>query len=248
MRHALSLDSAANLTWTLRCLESAPGAPSAVVEVLAYRGLKGTRSWGGSAPFRTDAGWLHFAHGVRGTAMRMVYILHAGMVALEESWRVRHMHGGHCKWSRIGPQAVDVSNEVFSNGGLARPCRQVDTYRARSRTSRHVATNDGCSPGRLCGRHAFSREAFRRKPCRADRVHRFECVTRLRCGVASVPAIRRPRVQRDRIPARPWAVVGAHGLAWSARKRMTPPLLGTATLFRSSRDPRRMPHAHDNCC
>ena len=94
----------------------------------------------GPAPIKADTGWLHLAHGVRGTAAGLRYVLYAFMTALDEPWRVIHEPGG----SLLAPSGEeyigDVMNVVFSNGWVARDNGDLLIYYASSDTRCHVAT------------------------------------------------------------------------------------------------------------
>ena len=94
----------------------------------------------GPAPIRTSEGWLQLAHGVRGTASGLRYVLYAFMSALDEPWRVIHEPGGYLL-SPQGPEYIgDVMNVTFSNGWIADASGELFLYYASSDTRCHVAT------------------------------------------------------------------------------------------------------------
>ena len=60
-----------------------------------YHTVKEVKNGLGPAPLKTEAGWLHLAHGVRQTAAGLRYVLYCFLCSLEEPWRVTHRPGGH---------------------------------------------------------------------------------------------------------------------------------------------------------
>jgi len=93
----------------------------------------------GPAPIKTSEGWLQLAHGVRGTAAGLRYVLYAFMTALDEPSRLIHEPGGYL----LAPSGIervgDVSNVTFSNGWVARSNGHIPIYYASSDTRCHVA-------------------------------------------------------------------------------------------------------------
>jgi 4-O-beta-D-mannosyl-D-glucose phosphorylase len=94
----------------------------------------------GPPPIRTPHGWLHLAHGVRGTAAGLRYVLYAFMAALDEPWRVIHEPGGYLLAPEGEERVGDVGNVTFSNGWIARDDGKLYIYYASSDTRCHVAT------------------------------------------------------------------------------------------------------------
>ena len=94
----------------------------------------------GPAPIKTDDGWLHLAHGVRGTASGLRYVLYALMTALDEPWRVTCEPGGYLLAPEGGEYIGDVMNVTFANGWIARDDGALYLYYASSDTRCHVAT------------------------------------------------------------------------------------------------------------
>jgi 4-O-beta-D-mannosyl-D-glucose phosphorylase len=94
----------------------------------------------GPAPIRTERGWLQLAHGVRGTAAGLRYVLYAFMTALDEPWRVIHEPGGYLLAPQGEEYVGDVMNVVFSNGWIAREDGELFIYYASSDSRCHVAT------------------------------------------------------------------------------------------------------------
>ncbi|AZK46803.1 glycoside hydrolase family 130 protein [Paenibacillus lentus] len=111
-----------------------------IVDERHYHTIKEVKNGQGPAPIRTDAGWLHIAHGVRNTAAGLRYVLYAFLTDLNEPHRITHSPGGHLI-APVGEERVgDVSNVVFCNGVIARDNGDVYIYYASSDTRIHVAT------------------------------------------------------------------------------------------------------------
>jgi 4-O-beta-D-mannosyl-D-glucose phosphorylase len=94
----------------------------------------------GPAPIKTAEGWLQLAHGVRGTASGLRYVIYAFMTDLEEPWRVIYEPGGYLIAPRDDEYVGDVMNVVFSNGWIAREDGELLIYYASCDTRCHVAT------------------------------------------------------------------------------------------------------------
>ncbi|GIV60367.1 MAG: hypothetical protein KatS3mg043_1456 [Rhodothermaceae bacterium] len=111
-----------------------------VVDGRVYHTIKEVKNGLGPPPLKTPEGWLHLAHGVRGTAAGLRYVLYLFMTALDEPWRVTHRPGGYFMAPR-GPERVgDVSNVLFSNGWVADDDGTVYLYYASADTRLHVVT------------------------------------------------------------------------------------------------------------
>ncbi len=112
-----------------------------VFDARLYHTIKEVKNGQGPAPIKTDHGWLHLAHGVRGTAAGLRYVLYLFMTELHEPWRVTHAPAGHF----IAPQGIErvgeVSNVVFSNGWVINEKQEVFIYYASCDTRMHVATS-----------------------------------------------------------------------------------------------------------
>jgi 4-O-beta-D-mannosyl-D-glucose phosphorylase len=94
----------------------------------------------GPAPIRTSVGWLQLAHGVRGTAAGLRYVLYAFMTDLAEPWRVIFDPGGYLLAPAGGESVGDVPNVAFSCGWIAQDDGTLYIYYASSDTRCHVAT------------------------------------------------------------------------------------------------------------
>ena len=116
-------------------------ASEQVIEPRAYHTITEEKNGEGPAPLRTDAGWLHLAHGVRNTAAGLRYVLYLYLTPLDEPWRVIAKPGGYFIAPEFGERLGDVSNVVFANGWVARADGSVLIYYASSDTRIHVATS-----------------------------------------------------------------------------------------------------------
>lgn len=112
-----------------------------IVHDRRYHTITETKNGLGPAPIKTSDGWLHLAHGVRGTASGLRYVLYAFMTDIEEPWRVIHEPGGYLLAPKGEEYIGDVMNVTFSNGWVARPDGGLFIYYASSDTRCHVATS-----------------------------------------------------------------------------------------------------------
>lgn len=136
---------AGGLSWGLaECMENANIGEEVVVDERAYHTIAEAKNGQGPPPIRTGEGWLHLAHGVRGTAAGLRYVLYPFLTELERPWVIRRKPGGHLIAPRGDERTGDVSNVVFCNGwirdGDADDAR-VLIYYASADTRMHVATS-----------------------------------------------------------------------------------------------------------
>jgi 4-O-beta-D-mannosyl-D-glucose phosphorylase len=96
----------------------------------------------GPAPLKTNAGWLHLAHGVRNTAAGLRYVLFLFLTDLHDITRVTYLPGGYFMAPEGEEQIGDVSNVLFSNGWIMDDDGSVYIYYASSDTRMHVATSN----------------------------------------------------------------------------------------------------------
>ena len=132
----------AGLGWGLaETMERAIVTEETVIEPCRYHTVKELKNGQGPAPLRTEAGWLHLAHGVRDTAAGYRYVLYLFLSDLEEPWRVTHRPGGYLLAPEGAERVGDVSNVVFCNGWILDDDGRVFIYYASSDTRLHVATS-----------------------------------------------------------------------------------------------------------
>ena len=106
-----------------------------------YHTIQEVKNGEGPAPLKTPKGWLHLAHGVRGTADGLRYVLYMYMTALDNPTRVIAKPGG---WFLVpeGKEYVgDVMNVAFSNGWILDDDGRVLIYYATADTRLHVAVS-----------------------------------------------------------------------------------------------------------
>ena len=106
-----------------------------------YHTITEVKNGEGPAPLKTEQGWLHFAHGVRGTADGLRYVLYLYMTALDDPTRVIAQPGGYFMAPKGGEYVGDVMNVLFSNGWIQDPDGRVLIYYASSDTRLHVAVS-----------------------------------------------------------------------------------------------------------
>lgn len=135
--------SGSGIGWGLSAsIENASIDEEVIIDERIYHTIKEAKNGQGPAPIKTDKGWLHLAHGVRGTAAGLRYVLYLFMTELNRPWVRTYTPGGYL----IAPQGEerigDVSNVVFSNGWIKDPDGRVLIYYASSDTRVHVAETD----------------------------------------------------------------------------------------------------------
>ena len=106
-----------------------------------YHTVKEVKNGEGPHPIKTPEGWLHLAHGVRGCASGLRYVLYMYMTALDDPTRVIAEPGGFFMAPEDGEYIGDVMNVLFSNGWIADDDGKVFIYYASSDTRMHVATS-----------------------------------------------------------------------------------------------------------
>jgi len=133
--------SGGGIGWGLsESIEEAVIDKEIIVHDRRYHTITELKNGLGPAPIKTDKGWLQLAHGVRGTASGLRYVLYAFMTDIEEPWRVIHEPGGYLLAPQGEEYIGDVMNVAFSNGWIARDDGELLIYYASSDTRCHVAT------------------------------------------------------------------------------------------------------------
>ena len=112
-----------------------------IINLRHYHTVKEVKNGEGPAPIRTEKGWLHLAHGVRGCASGLRYVLYLYMTALDDPSRVIAEPAGFFMAPEGEEYVGDVMNVLFSNGWIADPDGTVYIYYASSDTRMHVATS-----------------------------------------------------------------------------------------------------------
>src|SRR5574344_2334249 len=106
-----------------------------------YHTIMEVKNGEGPHPIKTDRGWLHLAHGVRGCASGLRYVLYLYMTALDDPTRLIAQPGGYFLVPEGGEYIGDVMNVVFANGWIADEDGRVFIDYASSDTRMHVATS-----------------------------------------------------------------------------------------------------------
>jgi 4-O-beta-D-mannosyl-D-glucose phosphorylase len=110
-----------------------------IIDERIYHTIKEAKNGAGAPPIETKQGWLHIAHGVRGCAAGLRYVLYAFMCDKNDPSRRTHAPGGYFI-APVGEERVgDVSNVAFCNGLVTRKDGTVLIYYASSDTRMHVA-------------------------------------------------------------------------------------------------------------
>jgi 4-O-beta-D-mannosyl-D-glucose phosphorylase len=106
-----------------------------------YHTIKEVKNGEGPHPIRTSKGWLHLAHGVRGCAAGLRYVLYMYMTSLDDPSEMIAEPAGYLM-APVGEERIgDVSNVLFTNGWIADDNGTVYLYYASSDTRMHVATS-----------------------------------------------------------------------------------------------------------
>lgn len=112
-----------------------------IINARHYHTIMEVKNGEGPHPVKTPQGWLHLAHGVRGCASGLRYVLYMYMTALDDPSRVIAQPGGYFLVPQGEEYIGDVMNVVFSNGWIVDDDGTVFIYYASSDTRLHVATS-----------------------------------------------------------------------------------------------------------
>ncbi|MFI3288065.1 MAG: glycosidase [Rikenellaceae bacterium] len=134
--------SGGGIGWALvDSMECAEVKEETIINHRYYHTIKEVKNGEGPHPFKTEKGWLHLAHGVRGCAAGLRYVLYLYMTSLEDPTKIIAEPAGHF----IAPQGEeyigDVGNVTFTNGWIQDEDGKVFIYYASSDTRMHVATS-----------------------------------------------------------------------------------------------------------
>ena len=122
-------------------MEHAVVKDETIINARHYHTIKEVKNGEGPHPIKTDRGWLHLAHGVRGCASGLRYVLYMYMTALDEPTKVIAEPAGFFMAPEGGEYIGDVMNVLFSNGWICDEDGKVFIYYASSDTRMHVATS-----------------------------------------------------------------------------------------------------------
>ncbi len=112
-----------------------------IINSRRYHTIMEVKNGEGPHPIKTSKGWLHLAHGVRGCASGLRYVLYMYMTALDDPTRVIAQPGGYFLVPQDEEYVGDVMNVAFSNGWIADDDGTVFIYYASSDTRMHVAVS-----------------------------------------------------------------------------------------------------------
>lgn len=112
-----------------------------IINFRHYHTIKEQKNGEGPHPVKTSKGWLHLAHGVRGCASGLRYVLYMYMTDLEDPTRVIAEPAGYFMAPQGEERIGDVSNVLFTNGWIADDDGKVYIYYASSDTRMHVAVS-----------------------------------------------------------------------------------------------------------
>jgi 4-O-beta-D-mannosyl-D-glucose phosphorylase len=113
-----------------------------IIDEKIYHTIRELKNGQGPAPLKTEKGWLHLAHGVRGCAAGLRYVLYMFMTDLEDPSKVIARPGGYFMAPEGKERVGDVSNVLFSNGWIRNEKNEVFIYYGSSDTRMHVAKSD----------------------------------------------------------------------------------------------------------
>lgn len=121
-----------------------------IINARRYHTIMEVKNGEGPHPIKTPEGWLHLAHGVRGCASGLRYVLYMYMTSLEDPTKVIAQPGGYFIVPQGEEYIGDVMNVAFANGwiadgepadGLHKGDERVLIYYASSDTRMHVAVS-----------------------------------------------------------------------------------------------------------
>lgn len=112
-----------------------------IIDHRYYHTIKEVKNGEGPHPIKTSKGWLHLAHGVRGCAAGLRYVLYMYMTSLEDPTELIASPAGYFMAPEGEERIGDVSNVLFTNGWIADDDGTVYIYYASSDTRMHVATS-----------------------------------------------------------------------------------------------------------
>ena len=121
-----------------------------IINARHYHTIQEVKNGEGPHPIKTEKGWLHLAHGVRGCASGLRYVLYMYMTSLEDPTKPIATPGGYLLVPQGEEYIGDVMNVTFTNGWIAdgEPADGIHTadervfiYYASSDTRMHVATS-----------------------------------------------------------------------------------------------------------
>ena len=128
--------------WTLvDSMEHAEVKSESIINSRRYHTIKESKNGEGPHPIKTSKGWLHLAHGVRGCASGLRYVLYLYMTALDDPSRVIAEPAGFFMAPEGTEYVGDVMNVLFANGWILDDDGTVYIYYSSCDTDVRVATS-----------------------------------------------------------------------------------------------------------
>jgi 4-O-beta-D-mannosyl-D-glucose phosphorylase len=112
-----------------------------IINFRYYHTIKEQKNGEGPHPVKTSAGWLHLAHGVRGCAAGLRYVLYLYMTDLKDPSKLIAEPAGFFMAPEGEERVGDVSNVLFTNGWIIDDDGTAFIYYASSDTRMHVAVS-----------------------------------------------------------------------------------------------------------
>ena len=112
-----------------------------IINARHYHTIMEVKNGEGPRPNKTPKGWLRLAHGVRGCASGLRYVLYMYMTSLEDPTKVIAQPGGYFLVPEGEEYIGDVMNVAFANGWIEDEDGRVLIYYASSDTRMHVAVS-----------------------------------------------------------------------------------------------------------
>ena len=112
-----------------------------IINFRYYHTIKEQKNGEGPHPVKTSKGWLHLAHGVRGCAAGLRYVLYLYMTDLKDPSKLIVEPAGFFMAPQDEERVGDVSNVLFTNGWIVDDDGTVFIYYASSDTRMHVAVS-----------------------------------------------------------------------------------------------------------
>ncbi|MBQ0096665.1 MAG: glycosidase [Bacteroidales bacterium] len=138
----INAGSGGGIGWALvDSMEHAVVKEEKIINARHYHMITEVKNGEGPHPIKTSSGWLHLAHGVRGCASGLRYVLYMYMTALDDPTRVIGQPSGFFIAPEGGEYIGDVMNVCFANGWICDDDGKVFIYYASSDTRMHVATS-----------------------------------------------------------------------------------------------------------
>jgi 4-O-beta-D-mannosyl-D-glucose phosphorylase len=99
-----------------------------IIDSRIYHTIKEVKNGAGPTPIKTRAGWLHVAHGVRGHACGLRYVLYLFMTSLNDPSKVIYRPGGHFLSAIGNDRDGDTYGNVFCCGSAKRDNGDIFIY------------------------------------------------------------------------------------------------------------------------